>query len=93
MEKSLVTKEYRLFLSFLKEARQNSALTQIDLAKKLKVTQSFVSKCERGERRIDVIELRRWSRALGFSLVDFVGVFEAYLKKHKTTSDRQSNSD
>jgi transcriptional regulator with XRE-family HTH domain len=82
MEKSLVTKEYRLFLSFLKEVRQNSALTQIDLARKLKVTQSFVSKCERGERRLDIIELRRWGRALGLSLPDFTVQMENYFKSN-----------
>ncbi|WP_416244295.1 helix-turn-helix domain-containing protein [Azospira sp. APE16] len=38
------------------------------MAQRLGETQSFVSKCERGERRLDVIEFRAWSRALGFSL-------------------------
>jgi transcriptional regulator with XRE-family HTH domain len=82
MEKSLVTKEYRLFLSFLKEVRQDAGLTQTQLARKLKVTQSFVSKCERGERRLDIIELRRWGRALGLSLPDFTVQLENYFKKN-----------
>jgi transcriptional regulator with XRE-family HTH domain len=82
MEKSLITKEYRLFLSFLKEVRQDAALTQTQLARKLKVTQSFVSKCERGERRLDIIELRRWGRALGLTLPDFTVQMENYFKSN-----------
>ena len=39
-------------------------MTQIDMADRLAETQSFVSKCERGERRIDVAELRAFCRAL-----------------------------
>lgn len=49
-------REYRALIGALKEARLAAGLTQIDLAHHLKATQSFVSKVERGERRIDVIE-------------------------------------
>lgn len=81
MQKSIISKEYGLFLAFLKRVRQDNRVTQEQIAKKLKATQSFVSKVERGERRLDVVELRQWSRALGLSLTDFVSGFEAYLKK------------
>jgi hypothetical protein len=40
-------------------------------------TQSFISKCERGERRIDIIELREFCRAFGMGLADFVAALEA----------------
>ncbi len=83
MQKSIITKEYRLFLAFLKQARQDTGLTQEQLAKKLKTTQSFVSKTERGERRLDVIELRRWARALGFDFGNFITNLENYLKNKK----------
>lgn len=81
MQKSLISKDYQLFLSFLIEMRRDAGITQEKLANKLKATQSFVSKCERGERRLDIIELRRWSRALGMSLTDFTAGFETHLKK------------
>lgn len=84
MQKSLVTKEYQLFLAFLKDVRQSVGQTQEHLAKKLKTTQSFVSKVERGERRIDVIELRFWARGLGFSLPEFIKKMEFYLKNHNS---------
>lgn len=83
MQKSLISEEYRLFLAFLKKVRQDNGVTQERIAKKLKATQSFVSKVERGERRLDVVELRRWCRALGLSLTDFVNGFEDFLKKER----------
>lgn len=72
MEKTIFSKEYALFLKLLREARRQSGLTQEELAKRLGQTQSFVSKCERGERRIDVIELRHFCAAIGISLPNFL---------------------
>jgi len=54
---SVFTKRYKLFLSILISLREGSGLSQHELAKKLKKPQSFVSKYERGERRLDVVEL------------------------------------
>jgi transcriptional regulator with XRE-family HTH domain len=48
----------------LVQARKDSGLTQVDLAARLSRPQSFVSKVERGERRVDVIEFLEISRAL-----------------------------
>jgi ribosome-binding protein aMBF1 (putative translation factor) len=50
------------------------------LAQKLDETQTFVSKCERGERRLDVIELRAFCRAFGITLNQFAAVMERKLK-------------
>ena len=49
------------------------------LAEKLGATQSFISKCERGERRIDALELRAFCLAMGVSLTDFVAELERVL--------------
>lgn len=76
MEKSLHSREYKLFLEILKTARQQVGLTQEDVATRLRATQSFVSKCERGERRLDVVELRAWCQAIGISLEMFVARFD-----------------
>ena len=48
---------YRLFLKRLKQARLDAALTQAEVAKLLARPQSFVSKSESGERRVDFVEL------------------------------------
>ena len=52
---------YRRFLERLAEARHAAALTQAEVAKKLRKPQSYVSKCETGERRVDVIELAEFA--------------------------------
>ena len=44
----------------------------MELARRLAWTQADVSKCETGVRRLDVIELRIWLKALGYELADFV---------------------
>jgi len=48
---------YRRFLARLRQARREAGLTQVQVARRLGKRQSFVSKCESGERRVDVVEL------------------------------------
>ena len=57
--------EYRKFLKRLKAAREEAGLTQVDVAKRLKKPQSFVSKSESGERRVDPVELRYLAELYG----------------------------
>jgi len=57
MGESIHLKQYREIIQKLKDARLASGLTQTEVALKLKKPQSYVSKIERGERRIDVVEL------------------------------------
>ena len=52
------------------------ALRKVQLARKIGEAQTFVSKCERGERRVDVVELRTFCRAFGLDLKLFVGTGE-----------------
>lgn len=72
MGKSVYSNDYKIFLARLRSARMQAGLTQEDLAKRLGQTQSFVSKCERGERRLDVVELKRVCDAIGLSLAEFI---------------------
>lgn len=51
-------------------------LTQEDVADRLGSTQSFVSKCERGERRLDLVEVQSWCVAIGVPLSHFVALYE-----------------
>jgi len=62
MSDTIYEKEYREFLGLLKRARKEAGLTQEEVAKKLKKPQSYVSKIESGERRLDVIEFKRFSK-------------------------------
>jgi len=76
MEKSAFTAEHRILVVMLREQREKASLTQAQLAVKLRVSQSFVSKWERGDRRIDLVQLRQWCRATGISLSRFAAMFE-----------------
>ena len=81
MEKSIYSKDYKALLQQLRKARERAGKTQETLAKRLKQTQSFVSKCERGERRLDVVELRAFCKAIDLPFIDFVRSFDRSLKK------------
>lgn len=81
MEKSVFTREYAVLRELLREARGNAHITQVELAERLGETQSFVSKCERGERRLDLVQLRAWCNALGVGLRQFVEDFESQVPK------------
>ena len=61
----------KLLLTLLKKIRQEAGLRQVDLAVSLGKPQSYVSKYESGERRLDVLEVRRVCRAVGLSLAEF----------------------
>lgn len=76
MQKTLFTKDFKLLLQLLRNARERAGITQADLAKKLKVTQTFVSKCERGGRRLDIVEIRKWCLALQLSFPAFAAEFD-----------------
>lgn len=79
MPKSIHREEYDRVRALLRDGRLRRGLRQTDLAAKLGKLQSFVSDVERGTRRIDVIELRDWCRALNTDLVGFCEALERQL--------------
>jgi transcriptional regulator with XRE-family HTH domain len=81
MEKSIHTDAYRTLLDVLRETREGASLTQVQLAERLGRSQSFVSKVEVGEARLDVIQLRTICQALGTTLPAFVARLEVRLAK------------
>jgi transcriptional regulator with XRE-family HTH domain len=64
LSRSVFTRKYEKLRSILVEARQGENLTQTQVALRLRRPQSFVSKYERGERRLDVIEFLEVAEAL-----------------------------
>jgi len=64
--------EYALFLRKLREARIAAGLSQAAVARRLGKPQSFVSKCESGERRVDVVELKFFAKVYGVPITYFV---------------------
>ena len=65
--------------ALLRRIRHEGKFRQSDLAERLGRPQSFVSKYESGERRLDLVELRQVCQALGISLEKFVQRFEESL--------------
>lgn len=72
MRKSRHSVEYKRVLSALREAREASGLTQVDAGRAFGSHASFISKCESGERRVDVVELARFCRLYGVKLALFL---------------------
>ncbi|KDQ04369.1 helix-turn-helix domain-containing protein [Rhodococcus qingshengii] len=70
MEKSIYSAEYKQLCALLRQLRLDAGLTQVTVARHLGVPQSFVSKYESGERRLDLIELKHVADAIGLSIVD-----------------------
>lgn len=71
--RSLYDSRYKLLLSRLRAARQAAGLTQTQVANAVGRPQSFVSKCEAGERRLDAVELLEFARLYDKPLGFFVG--------------------
>lgn len=65
MKKSIHTKEYAYFIEKLRKARQEAGLTQVQVAKKLKRPQSYISNVESGQQRVDVVELQKFAKMYG----------------------------
>lgn len=62
MSKSIHSSEYKTVIKKLREAREAVGLTQAEAAEKLNKPQSYISKIERGERRVDIVELSAIAR-------------------------------
>lgn len=81
MEKQIHSKEQKILLLLLRELREQAGVRQVDLAKKLKRHQSFVSKFESGERRLDILELREICKALGVAFAQVTVELDRRLRR------------
>jgi len=62
MPKTIYSKDHKYLVERLKQARLDAGLDQIKTAKLLGKTQSYISKVESGQRRIDVVALKELAR-------------------------------
>ncbi len=76
IRKSSFSAEYKVFCRLLQEARARASLTQQEVAKRLNRPQSYVSKYESGERRLDVIEFLRVVKVLSVKPHDLLKKLE-----------------
>ena len=62
MTNTIHTQQYKQFVKRLKEARVKAGLNQTNVAKKFKKPQSYISKVEAGEQRVDIVELKIFAK-------------------------------
>ena len=72
MDKTIKTKEYALFIERMKKARIEAGLRQIDVAKKMRRPQSYISRVESGEYRLDILEVKRFAKLYKKSVEYFI---------------------
>lgn len=76
MDKSIYDQDYKTFISLIKEYREQKSITQDDVAEYLNTQQTMISKMERGERRIDVLEFWKICKFLEIPVDEFFSKFE-----------------
>ncbi len=86
MAKAKFSPAYKRLRELLIAARKAAGLHQTDVAKKLGVHQSFISKVESGERRLDVVELLRIAEILKADPLDLI---QSVAKISESTGKRQ----
>lgn len=62
MSKTIYSKEHKYIVKQLKKAREDEGLSQEEVAKVLNTTQSYISKIESGQRKIEVVQLRKFAK-------------------------------
>lgn len=72
MPNALHRPQYQIFQALLVEERERAAMTQMAVAKKLSRPQSFVSKYERGERRLDMTEFIEIADVIDINISEFM---------------------
>jgi transcriptional regulator with XRE-family HTH domain len=81
--KSIHLSAYRAFQRRLIEARHSAGLTQVELAEKLGKPQSFVSKIEAGDRRLDVVEYVKWMQITNLEPSKLINTLAADLERSR----------
>lgn len=76
MDKSIHSHLYHQIIGRLRSKRESKNVTQVQLAEMLGVKQTFISKIETCDRRLDLIELRQICQVLNISFVDFIAEVE-----------------
>ncbi len=72
MGKTIRTKEYAVFIERMIKARRETGLRQIDVARKMKRPQSYVSRVESGEYRLDILEVKKFANLYNKDITYFV---------------------
>ena len=80
MNKSIHSPQQKVLQDLLRQVRTEADLLQGDLARRLDISQSIISRWESGERRVDLPELLQICEACGITLEEFARRFEATIR-------------
>ena len=72
IKKTIYSCQYKTIIQNLKEARLKQGLTQLEVAKHFGVGQSFISKIESGQYRLDILQLQEFAKLYNKSLTSFL---------------------
>jgi len=72
MKKTIYSKEHKYLVKQLRRARLEVGLDQNEVARLLNVTQSYVSKLESGQRRIDTVQLKKFAKIYSKDILYFL---------------------
>ena len=80
VKKNIRLNQQKKLLVLLRSVRVEAGLTQSELASRLGTDQTFISKYESGERRLDILELREVCQVIGIDFVAFIRRLDKDLK-------------
>jgi transcriptional regulator with XRE-family HTH domain len=72
MARTFASPRHDALRRFLVEKRKKAGLRQVDLAKRLRRRQDYVSYVETGQKLVEVVELMQWADAIGFDARDAI---------------------
>lgn len=81
MRKSIHRPEHDVLIALIRELRLKQGLTQVQVCAALEMPQSFMSDVERGQRRLDLVQLHDLCRALRIPLKTLVDTFEHRVRR------------
>ncbi len=70
--KSIFSDKYKVFVVRIREARVKAGITQGELAKRIGKTQSYISKLESAQIRLDIVQLKELAQAIGKNIKHFL---------------------
>jgi transcriptional regulator with XRE-family HTH domain len=93
VSKTSYTQDYESFCALLSKLRGDRELTQTDLANRLGVPQSYVSKYEIGERRLDFVETVKVCEALGLTIEGFASAYSKWSRETQRPKTRPTGKE
>jgi transcriptional regulator with XRE-family HTH domain len=89
VKKNIRLNQQKKLLVLLRGVRVEAGLTQSELASRLATDQTFISKYESGERRLDILELREVCQVIGIDFVSFIRRLDKDLKSDHNETQRR----